>query len=327
MDTVVDLEVSGELVVVNSYPHNNKDMVRKLVSKYPTAIEEFAKKNAKDTLMRFVTVVLTEDGVRAIQESDFDGYFCSDEVKTEMFIFKTSIDKGGFPHIYVMEEQTRIGPYKDCLKFFAQTSRDLADPIALQTLSGKELTYILYNSWSRGGFEPEVPSMSQLKFPTRGNSEIPHYLKSDSLRHFGEVVSRSLHVQTDGKEIITDTEEETVRLPFTNPFGSVDDAILERWVKQGIKDASCVSLSDLFAFGLEETIQLITDHERIISVVMDIPDAAKKMCIYQGQLHILPLRQEFDPETMFGVSLESCRICTEDTYPKYFLPPITVKSE
>jgi hypothetical protein len=319
---VVDVSVtkSGQ-ITVHYYPHNDLGYVETYIRTRETEIsryiEQMKKVNESDDLF---TVKLENKGIEKVSRSDFSKYFASREPKTEMFIFEVKPEDGGFPSIYVMEQNSRSGPYEWALPIFAYASHDVIDPVSQQTDVGKRFVWMLYNSWIHQEFKGETPAMGSISIPTNGKDEIPAFLNTTKLKEWGEKIGIRLKGKTK-----TEKEPEIVNADLsgsrvTNPFGEINVAQLESWVAEGMRKSASVNLTDICALSLSKTLEMVENPDNIISVQLDTIVGARKMCIYHGQVYYIPSRKDFFLGDYFGEDEEIFVKCDDDTFPKYLLP-------
>ncbi len=331
---VVDviLDKSGSLTVCK-YPHNNDKFVEEFSTKNQSKIKGFMEKlivrNSQSTgiTRAMFTLKFSEDStIEEVKRGDFSRYHPTRETRDEMFTFDVPFANGGFPNVFVMEKSCRNGMYASVLDVFSAASHDVYDCATNQTPEGKALVWAIYNSWKRGSFEPVTPDMPQtLHIPTNGRDRIPAFLNQTDLLFWGDKVGSEMPqtvtvvdpFKTKDEEKAEKKEEE--RKPLTNPFGKVDPENLEAWVEQGIKSTGSVNLTDLYVYSLEKTLRLIQNPNAIIHVVLDSLIGVRKMCIYQGMIHYVPNKTDFDPIQYFGDDVDLFQADTEDTYPRYLL--------
>lgn len=326
--TDVSLENSGKEVRVYLYPHNKEANLEPIAEKHggkllQDILEIMESTGSKRKVYTFL--FSTEEEPRLLEESDFSN-FTPSSLDDDMFIFSTEADNGGFPNIFLIRDENKKGSNYTTLKIMTACSGEIVPSVNSITSAGKEFTYMLFNSYFQKKFDPVTPVVTSIDFPTRKEASFPRFLKTEALEKFAsERVPDNLRL-VDGKityeepktqpEISKENEEEKDE----EVFGLPPAQELENIVLDELINSRSINLSDAFQLGMGRTLAMTPFMDIIIPVNINMADTAKKMCIYEGQFHIIPLSDNFDAEDFFGEPADMFHVCTEETYPKFALP-------
>lgn len=309
----------GDIAVV-FYPHNSEELAL-TISKQEKDLEELLKNLV-------IAPIIYEDGKFSYLTKDrFENYYPSIEVAMdEMFIFSNDDKLLGFPNIGVMQSETKK-QYPELLKIFAETSGDVLECASSPTDIGKELVYTLLNSSIHREFKLRLNiSVNTLDFPTNGESEVRKQFSLKNLEKFADQcgadmvkagVNGNYYNETEGLKEIPDelSDEEEERLFGKAPLDELLDI-----VERDAMEKEEIQLSDLFELGAEKVLSKLPFTDRIINILPNIPEIARKMCIYEGLVHIIPVYEDFSPSDAFGEPEELFRICTdESSFPKKYV--------
>jgi hypothetical protein len=269
------------------------------------------KEGAGDTVL-----VYLKDGVRAITTGDFKNYYPESPIKDELFIFAgTKFEDGGFPNVYYYSTQHRQ-QRPEILSIFCDSSTSIMSCISSPTALGKKLVYSLL--LSKRNKEVSFPDLqvNTLNFPTTGLNDVATSNSSTEFDKFVDSCPNNLTVGTGGmsyNELPVDESDDNV----DELYGKPPSEQLEHIIEQSALVMGEVNLSDIFEVGIGRVIALLPITYEIINVVQDMSGVAKKMCIYNGLVHLIPTDEGFDPEVTFGEPDEFFNICIdENSYPK-----------
>ena len=335
VERVVDISKSDDYPTlrVGFYPHNKGKQLEPIIEKFEDKIRDMivAEKAAGANRDAFTFKIL-DDGVELLTLKDFENYYPVTASNSEIFTFLET-GEGSFPEVFFVDSTQRKGLQSSWLEVFARSSHMTMKPFGLQTPVGKKFTYMLLASSVAGKFVSEIPDLLNVSMPTSSHEELPSQLNVEAFCKLLESGRIKKLVMMDGKEIVEDsaTEEtpnesseegldgaevlatlksEGVR--EVNPFGyNLEDSIIESVMKD-----MPINLTDIINYGVTELFSLIGNLDKVIEVYPDIPHIAKKMCVFQGKVHMVPLYQTFEPDEFFGESIELFVMCSEANYPR-----------
>lgn len=326
--TDVSLESNGKDVKVYLYPHNKDTGLEKIAEKHEEKLLSTILETMKssDSERRVYSFLFSKEGEpRLLEESDF-GNFSPSSTRDDMFIFSTGEKDSGFPNIFLIREENKKGNNYKTLRVMTASSGGVVPPVRNTTVAGKEFTYVLYNSFFEKKYTPDdIPSVVSIDFPTRRDASFPRFLNVDALQKFStESIPNNLKV-IDGKlvyeeEGTTKQEKKSEEKEEEEVFGLPPAQELENILLDELLNQNSISLGDAFQLGLGRTLALVPFSDVIVPIHINMADTAKKMCIYEGLIHIVPLTANFDPEDFFGEPGDMFHVCTEETFPKPALP-------
>jgi len=308
----VSLEDKDDLRI-GTYNFTNENHVTPLASKFEADLRIVLKALFQETGRKSATFVFEPGMLKMLQQSDFKRFYPNFQLQDELFIFECNAEEGGFPDIFCMPKSSRQGLYINLLDVMALCSHELYVPATLETPFGRELTYILTQSKILGKFAPGSPDLNSVPFPTSGKIRIPTSLNTEKLQKVLD------NLGLEKVTVIPPKEQTTAIVPvnpasFVGPPGNITD--LEDKIVKDILDKSTVSLSDLCENGITETLQLLGSLEEPIEIFMDVPQVAKKMCLFQGSVFMIPFDTQLEPDEFFAEPIELFSMCTEENYPK-----------
>ena len=317
-DRIVDLKIEDNgLVKYCTYPFTDIGLVEPLVE----AHEERLTAMIKATNRPFLTVILYEDRVEELTQEMFKNFFPNYILQPELFIFIMPEELGGFPSIYYMPKEGRVGNTIHFLDTVARCAVEVYKPADKQTKFGKELTYILYASKLQGSFTTNRPDLKDIYLPSNGLEVVDPTLNTVKLM---EIIDKITAVKKpDEKAPVTslvsqvidvdETEEEDTKV-----YGGVltSSEELEEILINDVLTKQCINLSDMFNMGLETTIQILGKVDYVVDVFIDMPEAGRKMCVFEGKIYLIPNSEGFSPADFFDEPEDLFKLCTEDSYPK-----------
>jgi hypothetical protein len=323
--TVVDIGMDEKgLLTMFTYPHNDEPLCKTFAEACAESLYEFFNNAKPENLF---TILLSKDGFRCVTIKDFTDHFPSSSVKNPLFIFDD--ETFGFPIIYCVAEVQRSAPHNKLLQIFAQASHKASMTSGSQTIFGKRLFYILSNSLAQKNFDKTVPTVDAMVFPTSSRVAVPKYLKTTKLQELlKKCGADKFLVQKDGKivaPVSTETKSEESELDDENdddlplstaiqpyiPSSDLTDKIIK-----DIMDRAMINMSDLFNYGIAETLKMIGKTDMIVEVNPDLPSIAAKMCIFQGQVHCVPLLKPEELYDFLDTDEVEMVIHTTDTFPR-----------
>ncbi|RPJ76482.1 MAG: hypothetical protein EHM20_07390 [Alphaproteobacteria bacterium] len=308
---VVDVTYGKDLnqISVVTCPFNNPDIISIATTKEED-IRNLLSSLTKNAL-GYVTIDIEKEP-KVVTLEDFSRYAPTAELKDELFIFSTKNKEAAFPRIFCIEKAQRIHN-PDVLRAFTKSSLHVMDCASLPTDLGKEFTYTLLISTHFREFNDELPaSIVNLRFPTRGNCNLPSHLNMENFDKFCDEFDDQLKVSEKG---IEEKPEETA----IEVFGKLPQKELLKAMQKQILERDSLSLSDVFQVGFTSVLQNLLIKDSIIDLEPDVPGIIKRGCIKEGTVFVVPLSFEtFDPEESFGEPWEMFQICTEENFPRKY---------
>jgi|WetSurMetagenome_2_1015567.scaffolds.fasta_scaffold67187_2 hypothetical protein len=313
-DKIADvyLEENNTLIVA-LYPFTDANLVMASAEKFEAEIRALVEGSNQEIL----TLRFLDTGISPILGKDFIDYFPSFQVKDEMFIFDIPEESGGFPVVYFMPKETRTSVGLSVLDVMAHASHETYKMASNGTDFGRELMYCLINSKLLGQFTAAIPNIGNVEFPTNGRDAIPSFYNIEKLK---EIIAKSgveklpaaSTTKISDKDIpaVVDDDDDDI-LIHTALSGGYEDVIVGDILKNGT-----ANLSDIVNYGIPETVGLTMESDFVIEIHIDIPDIAKKMCVYHGVFYVIPLSDKFDPEESFGEDPSYFAIVDEKSFPK-----------
>ncbi len=319
---VTEIYIEDTNLVWTVFPHTPDIIVH--VMEHEQALRKIFKENHEKGLGDRALVYL-KDGVRAVTIADFTKYYPEADYKDELFIFSgASFETGGFPKVYYYgKDHRKMKPH--ILPMLCEASTTLMSCISSPTALGKKFAHTML--LSRRASEITYPDMKSvdLNFPTTGLKFAPSgLLSTKEFDKFVESCPNNLTVGTQGMSYNDipvdepdDTENEEKAQAQVEVYGKPPRQELERIVEKSAIVIGQVNLSDIFEIGIGRAIAMLPITNEIIDIIPDMPGIARKMCIYEGLIHMIPMDQEFDPEKVLGEPDEFFNICIDEaTYPK-----------
>lgn len=342
-DLVADFrltDVPDEIEMV-SYPHCDKKAIVEVATLKEVKIWQLIKEEMKKHPGRTTFSIDVSGEPHALVKEDFKRYFAMGVVQTEMFTFDNPDPKEGFPKVYVYEKGQGTSTYGPVFRLMAKASRTVFPPIDKPTPDGLRFTYMLYNSFSNLTFEPHVPNLGGVYFPTKKECLIPPQLNVEALEKFLVKIGIDQYHFKDGKvvkdnslsavvskpvEEIIDAEDDDDLDADTPPF--LLDVIADESMKEDLKeeilrqyeDKKEIKLGDAWAYGLDKLLALLPLSNKIVNIFTDMPGIARKMCIYQGVYHVVPLFFGDSKSSLcefLDMTEEVLNICTDETFPTH----------
>lgn len=322
---IVDIGV-GESpldIEVFQYPHCRKDLLTFLTKResevrmlLDLALEKFPGRT-------LFTVDVEE--MKILEDDDFTTYRASKERKYNLFSFQARNGTGTFPLVFVVSEQHEAGDYKYLLDTQVFTSHYCVKAARIHTLFGKNLTYILANSIERGKFiGSKIPNIGSINFPTNGREHPPVFIKTDAFEAFMEKCGVDT-LKASGKEVILlpapenqqDADTEALQnLQYVLSKDEVDNVKARALrIQTQVLQKNSISVQDLMAHGVKETLACIPVQNGIIHIDLDIGGIARKMCLYKEKVYVIPVNKKTEWDIYFGADPDFFVECTDETYP------------
>jgi hypothetical protein len=324
--TIVDAYVTKEKdLKIVCYPHNNSTDVAVLAEKFQGELIQLLENasSEEENHRTAYTMVLDENGPSLLTEDMFGSYIPGGKEYDELFIFDAEPKEGGFPQIYFMQKTQKLNGHDATLGILALSSSISMPPATKITDEGKSFTYSLVRSFYAKKFEKEVPYLSSIDFPTKHKAELPNYLDTKTLIELGES-SDSGSVTVSAKGHHSYNEEKKEEIPGgdseEDAFGYPEQKLLLGFVVKDMVEKGQINLSEIYQAGLAQVLAAIPFFDTIISINPDVPGIARKMCLYEGQYHIVPLSLSEVHEFFANEPDEIFHLCTEDNFPKKLLP-------
>lgn len=324
LENVVDIghDENGD-VEIFLYPHNRKDLLKfcednstELYHLLKLAEEKYSKKSL------FTMDLETK---KVIEDEDFTSYRPAKDFKYNMFVFSGANGASTFPFVYVISNQQANGDYKHVFNVQAFTSHYCLKAAGIHTDFGKALTYILACSIERRKFiGDKVPSIDSIQFPTNGRNRIPSFYKTSLMDAFMTKCRTQDVIMTKDDVILlpgpsSDEVAETEVLDNLSYVLSKDevDNVRDRAIRiqKEVRDKNSILVTDLMAHGVRETFACLPAQDGIIPVNLDIGGIARKMCLFQGKIYVIPVNKKTEWDIYFGADMDSFVECTEETYP------------
>lgn len=312
------LEINGD-INVGTYNFSNPNHISLLAEKLQEEIGVILQVNFEETGDRTATLSLTDDrGVQVITRELFQRYYPHYQVSEELFTFNLPEDEGGFPNLYFMTKEHQSGVNTNALQVLAESSHVTYLPVAQNPSAfAKEFVYILYQSKCTGRFNADIPLVSDINFPTNGQTKPKYDLNIAELEKVFQDAGVDKILQTSvGTSSASSEEEMEDGIIITDASGK--SRPLNEWEESIIRDALTydrINLSDLFNAGVGKTLELLGSTEIYLDVFPDLPGIARRMCIFQNKVHVIPIDNRFDPEDFFGEPLELFAIHDDESFP------------
>lgn len=311
---------------VGMYNFSNESEIVPIAVKYEAELRKILAESGQIVL----TVRFNDDGVSQLLQEEFTDWHPHYQIKDEMFTYTAPELDGGFPNLYFMAKECRVGINTSTLDVMAHASHEVFKTAGNATEFGKELMYSLINSKILGHFDGNVPPISNMDFPTNGRDAVSTTFNTDALK---ELVAKTGVDKLPANPVevtkvpslpeVSSVPEVPAKAQEKEDVGEIDDRFhqlsnenFEDNIIESVMSTGLVSLQDICSYGISETLDLTLSTEFVIEVVMDIPDVAKKMMIYMGKVYVVPYNDKFSGYDAFGESEELFEICTIDSLPK-----------
>ena len=327
-DNVVEIGVSDHAndIEVYHYPHTRKDIVSFLNKKEGDVV--ILLELAKEKFPGRTLFAIDANDMKILEDEDFTCYRPSKVFPHNLFTFQGNGGAGTFPLIFVMNNQGNTGGYRYVFNTQVFTSHYCLKAAQIHTKFGKAFTYILANSIERKKFiGDEVPSIDSIQFPTNGRERIPSFMKTDALENCFEKWGLN-DLKVSGNEVLLLPGPTSQELAETQALENLQyvltkdevDNIKDRAlrIQRGVLDKNEILVTDLMAHGVRETFACLPAQDRIIPVSLDIGGIARKMCLFQGKVYVIPVSKKTEWDVYFGADPDSFVECTEETYPSIF---------
>lgn len=258
------------------------------------------------------SVYLKGSFYKVLDSSDFSDHFPDYIMRDELFIFEDVEIDEEYPQIYCMMKSIRSHDLLNFLDVIAYCSSNCYIPAKEPTKFGKEFTYALTQNNLMRRPEYLIPNLVTIELPDNGKDSIRDTLTTTNLKQ--------LHEKCGVNKLIENNKNQTPAKKSTNA-GSKLTAEQESILKYALEKEE-INVSDIFAEGLGKIIEMFAKTDFVVNVFMNIPQIAKKGCIFEGKLHLLPYLTDSEVITdldygyTFDVSDDYIIVCTEETYPK-----------
>lgn len=329
LEYVVDATVEGNDLTIYQYPHNLKNAI-------PVAAqenEERIRKILTEAEAKYGRKVFTIDIGKVpflLTEDSFTRYMPESVARDELFYINTTEKDRGFPLLFVYQLTQRTnGEQKDSFPVLAMCYDVLKGKSEEATPEGAEFVYTLLNSWIHRTYKPETPHLGGLRFPTSGKDEISTFLSDKSLVNLQALLDKSgvdKVVMKDGKIVYEKEEKKAEKPPVEQTeqevFGKPDRKSLMMLIMKDVKEKNQINLSDAFTLGFDSVLTMLLGlDQKPVDIFMDISNVARKMCIYEGQIHaILRGNTEQDLVNFLDFTGDSngeiFHFCSDEDYPK-----------
>ena len=291
---------------IYTYPHNTGDAVLKYSSKEKEIIDLWSRAREFFKIPSRNGFTLDLNEMTFLTEESFTRYSPLQSIDNLFTIFDTDRFLA-FPSLYVIQKHsmTEGGLYSDVFPVQCFSSRITAKMASVPTYEGKLFTFRLLNSYRKRKWYPEAPELARISLPTSHNDSLPSFLNTESL------LKRAENFESD--DLITTAKE-----VINNSFGDSDNKTILEKIKREFGDKGTVQLSDIFAAGLQETLNSLPT-DKIIPINQDISGGFRKACLFESKIHMLPASgsEEFDYSMVFGEKDDLFVVHTsEDSYPK-----------
>lgn len=252
-----------------------------------------------------IVVSINAETMKIVTSEDFTKYTPQFEGSSSdycMFIFQEEAPVK-YPRIFAVQRANMTGIYSNLLRVQAASSHDIFTPV-VATGFGVKLTYCLLNQQiTRGNFDMPSLDFKSIKLPTNGQSSPTNYLN----------ISRLLEIfdKSGADKLVQSSNGIVDEIPAKTGNYELEDAMVRQFVER-----ETFNLTDVVNFGVAETIALTPERNPLVPIELDISGIAKRMCIFDKKLHILPTKDDFDLELIFGDDIDDIIVDDEDTFPK-----------
>lgn len=316
----VTLAENGTLRI-GTYPHNRGIDVESRVREFESEIRQIIREVMDSGIYEnMFTIRLGEKGPELITENMFENFYPTTVVSGEMFIFKGENHDEGFPCIFFVDGINRTSLSELFLDVFAKSSHHVIQQFNRQTQEGKEFTYMFLASIIAGKFlgksSKRIPDLTNITMPSSGLVSIPPNLNTEAFVELIESPKVKRLAVIDGVEVIEESPDKTSEENVENSSYSGSLISFEDTIVQAVLQGTPINLTDVLNYGVSETNRLVGTVERALEIQPDIMGIAKRMCFFHGQMHIIPLDANFDPEEFFAEPIDLFVLDSEATYPR-----------
>jgi hypothetical protein len=280
------------------YPHNGNNFLSlNSQADREKEMEKQLRNLLKDKVGQCVTVNLFDMSI--VTEREFYGVSYGKEPNA-LYTMCTITGEGGFPKIYVVPEEFFTKVYRNVFPAMIFSSRDVCKPVGEITSLGKKLVYQLYLESVGVEKDDTIPVLSQITFPWNEEYAVPGFYKVDELTKMAENNSKLVKTKSGTKD----------KESFENSTGGAAD------IQAMILNKGAISFTTLVDFGVQEVADINPMKNDIITIEQDISGIAKKMCLFEGKLYIIPVDEEFDYGIYTGIPDDLYVLCDEENFPK-----------
>lgn len=334
LEFVVDAHLDGDTLRITTYPHNKRDAVAQAAEENEKNIVELLRFSQEKYPPKTAFTMEIGKELFVITREMFIRYMPDTKIQDELFLIDSESPGSDFPPMYVYPATQRDSntEYKKVFPVLALASDVLMGSPEESTPQGEEFAYMLLNSYLNRGFDPDCPAISSVSFPTSGKTELPAYLNTERLSQLIDKSGANNLLMKDGKIVYEEKQEEKkpkkslkdkVKDTADTFFGKVDKESLMQIIVKDAQTSEEVNFSDALQIGFENLVTLLPYENKIINVFLDIADVARKMCVFEGQLHVIPLSTSEDALIQLFDNIgqsELIHLCDENSYPKNLLP-------
>lgn len=259
------------------------------------------------------SVYLKGSYFKVLDGGDFVDHFPDYIMQDELFIFQDVEVQEEFPDIYCMTKSIRNHDLLNFLDVIAYCSAYCYRPAKDPTKFGKEFTYALTQNNLMRRPEYLIPNLVTIELPDNGKDSIRTGLTTTSLNKLSEKCGVD-------KLVAPVAKKDSPAKKSSNPDSKLTEE--QEALLKYVLEKDEINVSDVFAEGLSKIIALVAKIDSIVNVSMNVPNIAKKACIFEGKMHILPYItdseaiMDSDYGYIFDVSDEYIIVCTDETYPK-----------
>lgn len=319
-DVCVEMTVTGLDICIICYPHNDRMLFEKYVSRNADNILKVFKDKVSPIIgmVNSYTVSLDDATPKLITPEDFTEFNPKDKDHNVLWMVESSNDLEKFPQLYFATDMIRKSNTEDLVGMFALLSRSILKSES-RTVIGKEFVFLLSNAFLNKKPPKNISAVGGLSFPSMNAEDVDFsYTNIEKLsKVFLDAGADKIIVTENGIVSSTSFDEKLV----TSLVDTSGDKELEDIIVKSILDKNSIRVSDLASFGLSNTLKLIGETEQIIKITADLIDdtlSVKKMCIYKGKVHIVTDHPEIDINFMsefFDESEELFVADSLDTFP------------
>lgn len=311
LDLIADVVLEkNDSLRIGLYYFTDKSVVKDMVENVKSNLLKELKELSQKTGQLVYSVCFGKESFKILTKSDFQTYFPEFNIRTELFIFlEDNTDE--YPEIYCMEASHRKFDLINVLEVLVYSSIVSYLPAKKPTKFGKAFTYALAQNKVLHKAEPTIPLIENMDLPNNGKDTISPDLSTKALEKLVET-SRV-------DEVIPPSENPPEKSPANKDSKLSEQQ--ENLVKSVLEKEE-INLSDAFQEGIISILTLLSGVDFIVNIHMDIPEIAKKACIFEKKIHILPIESDSEviTETDYGYILdtpdENIVVCSEETYPK-----------
>lgn len=323
-ENIIDIHQgqSEKDVEVLTYTHNRDDIMSFCTKKEAALIDLFNLAKQKFPDRKIFTV--DADSMKIIDDEDFTCYRPSKIFKYNYFTFQGKGTANTFPTTFMIASQTGSGQYKWVFGAQVFTSHYCLKAAGAHTKFGKSFTYILATSVERRKFTGDVvPTIMSIDFPTNGRETLPAFYRTESFRAFMEKCQADNLKVVDGEVLLLSgptplevAEADTLdNLAYVLSKDESDSSEVALRIQKQVLDKNSVSVTDLMQHGVINTFKDIPVQSGIIPVDLDVGGIARKMCLYQGKVYVIPVMEKTEWQFYFGADPDFFVECNEETYP------------